>query len=347
MTFSHTINSGSNRILIVAVAAGGTGANVVTGATFNSVSMTQVPDAVAASLAGTFDDVKMYYLINPPVGTYNVVVSKDTTPGFLWAAASSYNGVNQSTPFLPTSGTGGNVTNTTQSLSRTTQYWDQWLVGYAQNVDATEVLSAGSNTSILPKVNIGDWSAMFDTNGNQGAPGVKTCTINRATSGKYAMVIVALVAEGTSATTTTTTPGPTTTTTTPAPTTTSAPLDTPGAIAFGEQTPTNGEIAVPWTTFKNDQDGAVEVTGDASWGKMKIELDEEGYSRVYNLNTNFKLFTLTTPEYGINSGTGTLQIRGSANPFARLAASPSWQTYSGIFNQNWKFVQIRVIKPSS
>lgn len=85
ITISHTVAVQSNRALFVAISA----STNVSGVTFNSVAM---------SFLGSFDSnrIKIYKLVAPTEGTYNVVV---TIPaGDASVVVSSWYNVNQSTP---------------------------------------------------------------------------------------------------------------------------------------------------------------------------------------------------------------------------------------------------------
>jgi len=122
LTWSHTVNSGSNRVLFVELAIDGLGATV-SGVTYNGVALTQV-----GRTAGNHA-VEIWRLINPPAGTYNVVANfTDSTA--VAGGATTFNGVNQSTPtgsYASGSGTGmtatATVTSATGELVIDAQYW--------------------------------------------------------------------------------------------------------------------------------------------------------------------------------------------------------------------------------
>lgn len=168
---------------------------------------------------------------------------------------------------------------------------------------------------------------------------------NSTTTGEPTTTTTVPTTTTTAGPSTTTTPPPTTTTT-PEPTTTSAPLGTPGALAFGEENPMNGETAVSWQTFDDGAGGIPTIEGDGDWGKLRLEIGEEGNSRVYNLGPGFKAISLTRNVYGTGNGTSTLQIRGSNSYFTRNAGTPSWENYTAPTNKNWKFLQVRENKTS-
>jgi uncharacterized repeat protein (TIGR01451 family) len=106
LSFSHTPGSGANRLLLVAVAVGNNTANdadpapgVVTGVTFGGVAMTQVAAAYSGAAVRTY----IYRLVNPSSSAANVVVSIGTTASSVTASATTFNGVDQTTPLGATS----------------------------------------------------------------------------------------------------------------------------------------------------------------------------------------------------------------------------------------------------
>lgn len=96
-TFSHTVSSGNNRILLVTVGLLQNGS--VSSVTWNGQSLTQYAsvayDTPMAILA-------TYYLINPDSGTHDIIVTLDGQmpyEGGSMSIATDYTGVDQSTPF--------------------------------------------------------------------------------------------------------------------------------------------------------------------------------------------------------------------------------------------------------
>jgi hypothetical protein len=97
LTWSHTCTgTGTDGILIVAAGFGETPPNTMS-ATYNAVAMTAVPSSYKDD--GVFDGVQLFYMLVPPTGAHNVVVSYSPNPTGCAAGAVSYTGVNQSTPF--------------------------------------------------------------------------------------------------------------------------------------------------------------------------------------------------------------------------------------------------------
>jgi len=118
-------------------------------------------------------------------------------------------------------------------------------------------------------------------------------------------------------------------------------------LAFGANSVTAGESPVPWPTWDNGAAGAITVSGDANWGKMELDIGEEGRSAVYDLgDANPRTYTLTLNRYGTGSGTSTLQIRGQAAAFVQDDNVLAWTTYTVPILESWRYIQVREIKSS-
>ena len=101
-TWAHTVGSGSNRLLLVGLALRSVNVSSVT---YAGTAMTLVGSKLNGTDVGTY----LYHLINPPVGTANVVV---TIPAAnpLSTGATSWTGVHQTAPL-------GTVTSAINSVS--------------------------------------------------------------------------------------------------------------------------------------------------------------------------------------------------------------------------------------
>jgi hypothetical protein len=116
-----------------------------------------------------------------------------------------------------------------------------------------------------------------------------------------------------------------------------------GAKAFGVQSPTLGEDAVSWQTWSDGAGNVPTITGDADWGKLKIDLSgEEGRSAVYDHGSAVsRTYTLTENRYGSGTEDAVLEIRGSTTSFIQDAAVPAWEEYIAPITRVWRYVQIR------
>ena len=88
-TWSHTVGNGSDRVLAVFVPI--SQAVTVSSVTYAGSACTLVINAANGDFKAY-----IYYMINPPVGTANVVVTFNTTIQYLTASAASFFGVGQS-----------------------------------------------------------------------------------------------------------------------------------------------------------------------------------------------------------------------------------------------------------
>ncbi|MBA7579459.1 hypothetical protein ES708_21330 [subsurface metagenome] len=105
--FSHTVASGSYRLLVVAVMIRGDGE--VSSITYAGESLTEE----IAHWPGTEDDqrVEIWYLVNPPVGSADVLVHFASSVNPSGIAAVNFTGVHQSSPIGQTAGANGTAGN--------------------------------------------------------------------------------------------------------------------------------------------------------------------------------------------------------------------------------------------
>lgn len=116
-----------------------------------------------------------------------------------------------------------------------------------------------------------------------------------------------------------------------------------GSKAFGEQNPTLGEDAVSWQTWSDGDGDTPNVTGDADWGKLSLQLSgAEGRSAVYDLGSaKTRTFTLTENRYGTGENDAVLQIRGDTTAFTQDDTVVDWETYAAPIDRGWRYVQVR------
>lgn len=110
LSWSHTVGSGTNRILVVGVSIRRAN-RVVNSITFGGVNLTQ---AGSQNSAANISRMEMWYLLNPPSGPATVTVTLAGASDFV-AGAVSFSGIDQTVPlgpFASASGTGlsGSVT---------------------------------------------------------------------------------------------------------------------------------------------------------------------------------------------------------------------------------------------
>jgi len=156
LQFAHTC-SGRNRILIVAGATPNAGSDRWTGVTYNGVAMTRI-----ATVTNVNNDIRgyAYYLVNPTLGTHNIVVS--TSGDIDYASAISYKGAKQtSQPNGHHEAEANNGTELTTTITTTVD--NCWNISFIAGGTGSFVASTGVNS-----VRVG---AMGDSNGPKSPAG--------------------------------------------------------------------------------------------------------------------------------------------------------------------------------
>lgn len=119
LAWNHTIGTGNERLLVVCAGVADTADTNISGITFNGVSMTKAKGQSSATIVV---GAVVYYLINPPVGTYQVSMSI-TSSDQCYGVSASFYGIDQSNPLHTTAGgtagTGAGNTNITTTVTQT------------------------------------------------------------------------------------------------------------------------------------------------------------------------------------------------------------------------------------
>lgn len=184
LTFSHTC-SGSNRILFVGV-LGEVGSDVITGVTYNSVSMTLVDKALTPSDRYLY----LFYLIAPATGANNIVVSASSST-YMQGTGVSYTGAKQTSP-IDSSNTGtlteSGVGTSTFTVSTTVVADNCWLVGAVNALGAT--MSMGTGTTDR-QIDYGTPGGIIDSNGTVST-GSQSLQVTTTPKRNMAMVLCSL-----------------------------------------------------------------------------------------------------------------------------------------------------------
>ena len=124
LTWAHVVGAGSNQILIVTPAALNNGATVaVTGVTYGGVALTRAV-VKSRSDSGYYQETSVWYLVNPAVGTADIVVTYTGTCLLVSAGAISLFSVHQTSPVNTTASKVNNQA--TDTISATTTVDKCW-----------------------------------------------------------------------------------------------------------------------------------------------------------------------------------------------------------------------------
>jgi hypothetical protein len=94
-TWAHTVPSGTDRMLVVSVTIRAYGA--VTALTYGGVSLTKYAEKSYLDGGGDFPRVEVWYLVNPTVGTANIILT--ASDNYFSAAAQNFVNVDTADPF--------------------------------------------------------------------------------------------------------------------------------------------------------------------------------------------------------------------------------------------------------
>lgn len=109
LSISFTVTSGNDRILIVRGSRFVAGSGSISSVTYGGAPLTNLASVEFPDLGGDYG-AEFWYLLNPSVGTANVVVTPNATGHDLTFGVDQWNGVHQSTPFgTPVTATGINT----------------------------------------------------------------------------------------------------------------------------------------------------------------------------------------------------------------------------------------------
>ncbi|MBS0495873.1 MAG: tandem-95 repeat protein, partial [Proteobacteria bacterium] len=198
LTWSHTVASGSEGMLMVNVAVKGTsGATTVT---YGGVSLTRLGTITNGS--GVKQTSELWYLKAPTAGTANVVVTLPASNQAVAAGSTNFFGVDQTTPFgtyVSATGTGGTPTVTVASAlgdividaagqharssvtpgTGQTQLWEQRSGTSASDISGASSTKPGAASVTMSWTSTGTGNAEWAT----GAVALKASLANHAPTG--------------------------------------------------------------------------------------------------------------------------------------------------------------------
>jgi hypothetical protein len=177
-SYSHTVSSGSDRILLAGFSTFHSGALVtVSSATWQGAALTPLA-SITAGVEGYTQSVELWYIIAPAAaGPGTIAYSLSGTCDFFDSCSASYTGVHQTTPFgIPATNQNTSAA-TSHSLGVTTVSDNSWLVGYVFSRGSSIVAGAGTT---LRGLNNGSGTSLADTNGAKTPVGAYTLAYTAA-----------------------------------------------------------------------------------------------------------------------------------------------------------------------
>ncbi len=152
VTWSHAVGTGNNRILIVTHPESRSTTSTVT---YGGTSLTLAVEETTDSSK----PVRIFYLINPPVGTADIVITYGTSTTYRIGGAVSLFGVHQTDP-IPTTSKKSSTGNP-KEIEIVTKYNNSWLVdaftGHAVHTAGTDqiLIIDGDNRMSSYKKDVG------------------------------------------------------------------------------------------------------------------------------------------------------------------------------------------------
>jgi pectate lyase len=145
VSWSHTVGSGSNTVLVVGLSTEDTSSSVLNVASiiYNGVAMTAVPNSAATAGSSTLDKSQLFYLLNPAAGAHTVAVTFGGAVNGVSAGSISLSGVAQSAPTAAATNTA--TSGTTISANITVSTAGSWLVDAANSGAGNATLTPGAS----------------------------------------------------------------------------------------------------------------------------------------------------------------------------------------------------------
>lgn len=179
-TVSHTC-SGTDRILFAVVTAEfGNGTNTCT---YNGVTMT-----LLQSLTGV-NSYKIFYMINPPTGTFNLVGRAFGSPCTVWGI--SLTGVDQTAPINANTST-TSASTASFSPAITTMVNDSYVIVMGRG-SGSQTITGISPAVARRQPNLsGGRGAIWDSGGSTGAAGAKSIGVTSTAQSYEGVFLVSL-----------------------------------------------------------------------------------------------------------------------------------------------------------
>ncbi len=186
LTWSHTVGSGSNGILIVSIATRDSAGGTVSSITYGGTALTFIGADTSSKT-----HAELWYLKAPATGTANIVVNLTSAENFV-AGATNFFGVNQTTPYgSVTTGNGSGD----PSLIVASATGELVVDAVADRDVDSETIGAGQTALWVTKNGTGSNDAWGGSSSEAGAASVTmSWTTTGAGAGEWAAVAVSLKA---------------------------------------------------------------------------------------------------------------------------------------------------------
>ena len=93
-------------------------------------------------------------------------------------------------------------------------------------------------------------------------------------------------------------------------------------------------------------ESAADARDSGDYGRLQLGVGESFVGPVMNTgSTDRKWLRITTDDYPTGLGSGTIYLRGqdtSFNQDADEVTGPTWEVYTGLKSQTWRYMQVRV-----
>ncbi|MBI3155174.1 MAG: cadherin-like domain-containing protein, partial [Burkholderiales bacterium] len=184
LTWSHTVGSGNDRVLIVGVSMFDSGSNIVSSVTYGGQALTRIGQDSSSKT-----HAEMWMLTAPVEGTADIVVSLTKAVNVV-AGATAYSGVDQSTPYS-TVATGNGSSDPTFTVASAA---GELVVDIVADRDVdSETVGAGQTAQWVLKNGTASSDAWGGSSSEQGAASVTmSWSTVGAGAGEWAAVAVSL-----------------------------------------------------------------------------------------------------------------------------------------------------------
>ena len=320
-SWTHTVGTGTNTVLIVGLATEDTSTTslAVSAITYNGVAMTAVASSTATAGSSTLDRTQLFYLLNPAAGAHTVAITFGGAVNGVSAGSVSLSGVAQSAPTAAAINTATSGTASSASVAVATA--GSWIVDVANSGASNATLTAGSSQTKR-------WGVSQSNSGGAGstAAPASTGTISvswTASSSSQLALSVAVFA-----------PSGGTTVTAPAITTqpVSQTVTTGSSVTFSVVASGTAPLSYQWKLGVTNISGATSASytiasaQSANAGSYTVTVTNSAGSATSNAATLTVSATATAPSISTQPTSRTVTA-GSTTTFSVVASGTAPLTY--------------------